>query len=497
MKWSVLFSGKGRINLTLIFSLIIIISFITGIGWAEERTVGLISRDINASEGYTLFRPIGAEAGGSIYLINNAGNPVHEWEKPLPTRPGGEVFIRDNGELVLTTNTGAYAIDWDGEIVWEINNEGEWLGHHECVEIELPNGNFLVPGFTAIPRAEAEAAGFDVSGANACDGRPDLDVLLVDSLWEIKLNNPDCGEDCLKDRDWEVVWRWNVWDHITEDVNDPKKIHIGYDDPAGGICSHFLQGGWTFGRFNALSYNADRQEIIVSASLFNEIWVIDHNTTTAQAAGPAGDLLYRWGNPCASGTGDCPSYMNNGSQQLFGPHASHLIKPGYPGEGNVLIWDNGWMRPASISIPGGFAGILSRTLEVNLGDGREPYTTSSDDNVWQFLPNSSMYNAFVGDARRLPNGNTLVSSSIQGHFIEATPEKDIVWEFIVPPLVDGVRLCIAKDEDFIANFTGVVRRYDKKFAGFKCRKKEFRKKTAFNPECPRRPYKFFDKKSGP
>jgi len=58
-------------------------------------------------------------------------------------------------------------------------------------------------------------------------------------------------------------------------------------------------------------------------------------------------------------------------------------------------------------------------------------------------------------------------------------------------------LCIAKDEDFIANFTGVVRRYDKKFAGFKCRKKEFRKKTAFNPECPRRPYKFFDKKSGP
>ena len=35
-----------------------------------------------------------------------------------------------------------------------------------------------------------------------------------------------------------------------------------------------------------------------------EFYIIDHGTTSEEAAGPAGDLLYRWGNPQTYGRGD-------------------------------------------------------------------------------------------------------------------------------------------------------------------------------------------------
>jgi hypothetical protein len=88
----------------------------------SERTVGLIKRDIRAYEGYTLYKPLAAVPGGPVYLINNAGNPVHQWTIPLPTRPGGEVFLRKNGELVLTTDQGFYARFISESVVASLEN---------------------------------------------------------------------------------------------------------------------------------------------------------------------------------------------------------------------------------------------------------------------------------------------------------------------------------------------------------------------------------------
>ena len=62
---------------------------------------------------------------------------------------------------------------------------------------------------------------------------------------------------------------------------------------------------------NAVDYNEDLDQIMISAREFNEVWIIDHSTSTAEAAshsggmyGKGGDLLYRWGNPEAYGRGD-------------------------------------------------------------------------------------------------------------------------------------------------------------------------------------------------
>ena len=61
---------------------------------------------------------------------------------------------------------------------------------------------------------------------------------------------------------------------------------------------------------NAIAYNPQRDEIALSVLGNNEIWIIDHSTTTEEArgstggnSGKGGDILYRWGNPIAHRAG--------------------------------------------------------------------------------------------------------------------------------------------------------------------------------------------------
>ena len=90
--------------------------------------------------------------------------------------------------------------------------------------------------------------------------------------------------------------------------------------------------------------------IVISNHNHDEIWIIDHSTTIAEAAshsggkyGKGGDFLYRWGNPEA--------YNNGGSkdQKLFKQHSVHWIPKGYKDEGDIMIFNNGTGRDSSYS----------------------------------------------------------------------------------------------------------------------------------------------------
>ena len=171
---------------------------------------------------------------------------------------------------------------------------------------------------------------------------------------------------------------------------------------------------------------------------FSEIWIIDHSTTTAEAAshaggnsGMGGDLLYRWGNPSAYDRG-APA-----DQRLFGQHDAQWIEPGLIGAGNILVFNNGVGRPGgSYSSVDEFAPPVDESGDYSLDAGS---AYGPDELVWTYIadPPGDFYASFISGAQRLPNDDTLVCYGPQGTFFETTQDGTIVWEYVSPVTSNG------------------------------------------------------------
>jgi hypothetical protein len=171
----------------------------------------------------------------------------------------------------------------------------------------------------------------------------------------------------------------------------------------------------------------------MSTPELNEIWIIDHGTTTAEAAGHAGgrrgkggDLLYRWGNPAiyrAGGTAD---------RRLFFQHNAHWIPKGLPGAGHLLVFNNGRGRPG-----GDYSSVDELVLPIDengLYAREKGQAWAPAAPVWSYsAPKTSDFSSsFISGAHRLPNGNTQICSGANGTIFEVTPEKEIVWKYLNP-----------------------------------------------------------------
>ena len=258
-----------------------------------QNTVGLLSHDPSkAYDGYNLIYPHNQP---NVYLLDNCGRIVHTWEDEADFRPGNMAYLMPDGRLIKTKRPAAVADNpiwaggggatveirtWDNELLWEftINNEQERLHHDIAITNE---GNILMIIWEVKTAEEAIQAGRDPE--NLPDGE-----LWPDYVLEVKP---------LDNNDYEIVWEWHVWDHLIQDfdatkdnfgvVEDhPELVDINYDTSNGA-------DDWM--HTNAIDYDPVNDMIMLSVPTFHELWMIDHTTSTEQAASSNGGLGGRGG----------------------------------------------------------------------------------------------------------------------------------------------------------------------------------------------------------
>ena len=398
-----------------------------------QHTVGLLYyKPSLSSEGYNLIYPHNQP---NVYLLDNCGEIVHVWTDDSDFRPGNTAYLLPNGNLVKAKRPASVSgdpiwagggggtvemRDWDNNLLWTYTmNDSLQRFHHDLAP--MPNGNLLMIAWELKTREEAIQAGRDTA------------LLSQDEVWPEKIVEIDPTTS-------EIVWEWHVWDHLIQDfdptkdnygvvADHPELIDLNYDTSDG-------RADWLHA--NSLDYNEELDQIMISIPTFSEIWIIDHSTTTEQAAGHSGgrgnrggDLLYRFGNPVTYGAG------TEDDQMLFYQHDAHWVDDylpnSFPHLGKIAVFNNRIgddYSTAHLFIP------PWNMYKWRYDQDNGVWGPDNFNRTYQHPVPTKLYSTGLSSVQLLPNGNTLICSGRFGYSFEMTPDQEIVWEYKTP-LVGG------------------------------------------------------------
>jgi hypothetical protein len=405
---------KNKFNVILIIFKALWIGFFS---YAQDPTIGLKFYDQQASEGYLLFTP---EFNNNVYLIDVCGQKVHQWT--FTERPGATCYLLENGNLLRAGKQNIEIRDWDNDIVWTF--EIGTLGYNQHHDIEvLPNGNVLCVVNDTYSAAEMIDIGKDPNNVGSS-----LKLDKIIELQPVGLN------------DAAVVWEWKFFDHFIQDYDNtkpnygviadhPELLDLNYVD---AFVPNQLND---YTHVNGIDYNASLDQIIITTRHFNEIHIIDHSTTTAEAAGSTGgnsnkggDILWRWGNPRLYGQGDVDD------QKLFLPHDAKWVENGYFDEGKISVFNNGISTSSN-----SFIHLINP--EIIGGE----YTKENGffkplESVWSWsgsILGEVMFESKKSGTHALPNGNMMVCETSKGQASEISRSGEVLWVYKNPTGIDG------------------------------------------------------------
>ena len=393
----------------------------------------------NAFEGYVLYTPGGGGSGSATTYLRDIDNSIfNSWSHSrgpasmpylIPgDEPGFESTLLYYPCTVAnpTMENGGVGgeveiYNWDGNLLWEYTLSNNNYQHHHDIE-PLPNGNFLILAWERSYSSEWSDLG-RTSVNNS------LNQMWFTAIFEI--------EPILETGEANIVWEWHIKDHLVQDRGAQYGATYGVisehpelmDINCGNVGSSGGPGGNANGdwmHINAVSYNADLDQIILSSRHQDEIYIIDHSTTTEEASGhtggiygKGGDFLYRWGNPQNYDRG------NNSNHILGDQHSVNWIPEGYPGEGNLILFNNFYTNNNSsvfeISTPVNDDGSYS----INNNDPFGP-----EDVAWTYT--GGFFSQAQGGAFRLPNGNTLITEATASYIFEINTSGTTVWDYDYP-----------------------------------------------------------------
>jgi hypothetical protein len=395
-----------------------------------QNTVGLINYQPGNTDGYVLFSPM---TSTKTYLINKCGEKVHEWNTST-NRPALSCHLMEDGSLLrtgksnnLNFNEGGSGgiiekFDWNGNLTWSYTiSDSNYVQHHDMKL--LPNGNILVIVWDRYTNAQALALGKNTSYTNT--------YLWSEKVIEIQPVGANGAN---------IVWEWKVWDHLVQDFDNskpnfgvvsaqPELVNINYfpGQPTNEDWIHF----------NSIDYNAITDQILLSSHTLNEIWVIDHSTSTLEAAshtggnsGKGGDLLYRWGNPQAYQRG------NPSTKVFFGQHHATWIPSGFPNAGKILVFNNGLNRPGTFSSIDMIEPPINASNQYTIG----ATTAYLPNNLfWTYTDPtpSNFYSSNISGVYPLSNGSFMITSGANGTLFEIDSTNQILWKYINPTVNAG------------------------------------------------------------
>jgi hypothetical protein len=384
-------------------------------------------------QGFTLFQASifeGQNAGAILVDMN--GKVVKQWKGlegfPNKMLPGGFIMgstaVRDP-KISFQDMTDLVQVDWEGKVVWKFDrlefiqdpgHEAQWMArqHHDYQRQGNPVG-YYVPGMEAmVDKGKTLILAHRNVSNPSISSRPLLDDVIVEVDW--------AGQ---------IIWEWSSAAHFEE---------LGFSSEARQTLSRNPNmmignnGDWI--HLNSVSTLGPNRWFDSGDTRFhpdNIIWSSRQTSIMAIIDRLNGKLVWKLG----------PDYA--ASEELIklgwiiGQHHVHMIPRGLPGEGNILLFDNGGNSGYGLPNPGSPDGLnyairdYSRVVELS------PVTL---EKVWQY-PNfehpgatgmayTRLYSKFISSAQRLVNGNTLVTEGACGRILEITSQHEIVWEYISP-----------------------------------------------------------------
>ncbi|MBE6017013.1 MAG: thioredoxin [Lachnospiraceae bacterium] len=377
-----------------------------------------------AYNGYTVYN---SEYGAAVIDMN--GRLVKVWEgveTPLKPMPDGNIMGslgQIPGPPGAASKRHLFQLDWNGKVVWHFTNnkkvktkDGEEYmasAHHHDFEREGCSPGYYTPVCEPM-----------LKGGKTL-------ILTHNRKYDLAISDKSILDERIieVEEDGRIIWEWNSCDHVDE---------FGLDEAARKAIFAYpaVSGDWI--HINSIAalgpnqyYDAGDlrfapENIICSSKQLSIIFIIEKAT---------GKVVWRTG----PNYNETPEMRKLG--QIIGQHCVHMIPKGLPGEGHIMVFDNGAF--GGYGSPTGCAptGIdihrrhYSRVIEF------DPVTLEI---VWEYskaikhgervmeLGAGAFSSSYISSAQRLPNGNTLIDSGADGIFIEVTHEKEIVWEFVNP-----------------------------------------------------------------
>ena len=380
--------------------------------------------------GYTVY--VGRETG--VVLVDMNGNIVNMWQDlqgfPPKMLPGGYVMgslgMRDPQRSYMD-QTDVVQVDWDGKIVWKFDQ-------YDYIEDPGSDGTWMARQHHDYQR-QGNPVGYFVPGMDPLTDKGNTLILGHKNLTNPKISEKPLIDDVIYEVTWEgdIVWEWVCSDHFDEMNFSEQTKNTMCRNPTM-VVGKGIMGDWM--HMNSMSVLGPNRWYDQGDQRFhpeNIIWDGRQTNIIAIIDKAGGNIVWQIG----------PDYDSSPELRalgwIIGQHHAHMIPRGLPGEGNILVFDNGGFSGYGAPNPGAPTGHNNALRDHSRVIEFDPVTL---DIVWQYsyveagyipkMNNYNFYSPLISSAQRLPNGNTLITEGSDGRFFEVTQDHTIVWEHISP-----------------------------------------------------------------